>query len=117
MADVLMVLPVVTGKSEEWRRFAQQLQGSRLIEFTDALRDLGMESLSMWLANTQVGHISVAHFTSTRDPVDMQDMLTTSKQPFDVWFKEYVRVLHGVDLSSMIGGLAAEHILDWTSDA
>jgi hypothetical protein len=117
LADVLMVLPVVTGKAEEWRRFAQQLQGSRQVEFTDALRDLGMESLSVWLANTQVGHIAVALFTSTRDPVDMQDMLTTSQQPFDVWFKERVRVLHGVDLSSMIGGLAAEHILDWTSDA
>lgn len=116
MADVLIVLPVVTGKSEEWRRFAQQVQGSRLTEFTETIRDLGLESLSVWLADTRVGHIAVAHLTATRDPADMQDDLMKSQQPFSVWFKERVHVLHGVDLSSMLEELTAEHILDWKSD-
>ncbi|HEX5157642.1 MAG TPA: hypothetical protein VFW17_10540 [Ktedonobacterales bacterium] len=117
MADALIVLPIVAGKSEEWRRFVQQLQGSMLTEFTDAVHRLGVERLSVWLADTRIGHIAVADMKASRDLVDIQDDLMTSQEPFELWFKERVHALHGVDLSSSVGGLAAELICNWTTDS
>lgn len=98
MPNFVVALPVLPGKEEPWRRFAQELLGSRLREYEGFRERLGLRNESVRLVHSPRQELAVAHL-EVEDPERALKRLNASEEPFDVWFKLKLVELHGCDLA------------------
>lgn len=98
-----LVLPILPGQSEPYRRFLQELKESRYADFRAACGRWGIRSAKVWLAPAPptagpgAGDLSVIQLCPTGNCADIGERFGRSQLPFDLWFKERVRELHGVE--------------------
>jgi hypothetical protein len=112
-ASLTLVLPLLPGQSEAWRRFLQELQVSRRADFDAACRRWGLRTLTLWLAPARPGDLVVAQLALAADLADAEERFAHSRQPFDRWIAERARELHGVDLRSGVARYRAELLEVW----
>jgi hypothetical protein len=95
---MVLTFPILTGKVEAWRRFCQELSGSRLQMYISSRRRMGITYERVALVETAYGSTAV----TTLEAVDVDRALgqiITSVLPFDRWYRERVQELHGVDIA------------------
>jgi hypothetical protein len=107
----MIVWPVRPGQSEAWRRFVQELQGTRREEFGAACRRWGIRSLAVWLAPSRPNDFVVAETECDNS------VIVFTQDLFDQWFVTRIRELHGVDLSTGIVMYPAELFCRWPERA
>jgi hypothetical protein len=95
--SLILALPIVRGKEEEWRRFAQELQETYPREYEDLRRRLGIRAERVWLMQESCGEVALA-YAEVEAPEEVIRRLAASEGPFDAWFKEKLIELHGYDL-------------------
>ena len=95
--SLILALPIVRGKEEEWRRFAQELQETYPREYEDFRRRLGVRAERVWLMQESCGEVALA-YAEVEAPEVVIRRLAASEEPFDAWFKEKLLELHGYDL-------------------
>ena len=98
MSAVILTFPIQCGKVEAWRRFCQELSGSRLQMYLSSRRRIGITHERMGLVETSFGATSV----TTLEAIDVGQALTniiTSILPFDCWYRERMQELHGISLA------------------
>lgn len=98
MPGIVLTLPIVAGKVEAWRRFCQEISGSRLPMYEASRQRLGITRERLALVETALGSATV---TALEAP-DVSQALTqiiTSALPFDCWYREQVQTIHGVNLA------------------
>lgn len=99
MAGIVLTFPIKSGKVEAWRRFCQELAGSRRHMYEVSRRRLGVTRERMALVTTAFGATAVT--TVEADDVGRAlGQIITSKLPFDRWYRERVQELHGVNLAA-----------------
>ena len=98
MASLAFVVQVLPGKLDDWKEFHNQLDGLRRWDFEDQQRRLGLERHRVWLQETPEGPVALV-VQEGEEPERAHAILAASSHPFDVWFREQVMELHGVDLS------------------
>ena len=59
MSAVILTFPIQSGKVEAWRRFCQELSGSRLQMYLSSRRRIGITHERMALVETSFGATSV----------------------------------------------------------
>ena len=91
---------VLPGKEEPWRRFVQELLGSRLEEYEGLRRRLGISGESVWLTRSPNGEMAIAYLEA-EEPERVVPLLAVSQEPFDLWFKGRLLELHGCDLKTL----------------
>jgi hypothetical protein len=96
-ASVVVALPVLPGKEEEWRRFAQELEDTHAREYEDLRDRLGVRAGSVSLARMFRDEMALVR-AEVEDPEAILGTLRASEEPFDAFFKEKVLELHGYDL-------------------
>ena len=101
-AKLTFVLPIRPGQSEPYRRFLQELKASRRVDFEAACRRWGLGSVAIWLAQGRGGDLAVIQLRLAADLADAAERFALSQRPFDLWIKERMRELHGVDPNSFI---------------
>ena len=111
---VTLALPIVSGQSEAYRRFVQELQGSRRDDFVAAWRRWGIVDLTLWLAPGRTGDVALARLTLATELVDVEARLAAANGPFDQWFTARIRDLHGVDLSYGVARYLVESLGQWS---
>jgi len=89
--------PVLPGKSDAGREFAKTCMGSKRAEFSEALKRQGTSNESWFLQSTPQGDMVLVYF-ETEDVQKTFEILAKSKGPFEVWFKQQVKSVTGVDL-------------------
>jgi hypothetical protein len=104
-----MMFPLLPGKREALAEFAAALSGPRREEFEAA--QISVQRESWFLQTTPAADLLVVHFEAD-DPMGVFTRLAASEQPFDVWFKEQVREISGVDLTQPVGPLS-ERVFSW----
>ena len=109
MPTMILSAPLLPGKEEEWRRFVQEVIEERLPEYEQFRRRLGIRNESVWLARTKTGETVIAHLEA-RAPEWVAPALSTSRDPFDVWFKERLMEFHGQAYESVPKSVAARLI-------
>jgi steroid delta-isomerase-like uncharacterized protein len=114
VATVTFAAPILPGKLEAWRRFAQEVEGSRDEEHAESRRRLGMTRERSWLQQTPGGDLALISFDAA-DPGRAFAGLATSNAPFDRWFREKVLELHGLDLTAPAPGAPSQPFVDWSS--
>ena len=95
--------PILPGKEEPWRRFLQELAGSRSQEYGTLKQRLGILTEWVWLMRTRDSMTVIACFEA-QDPQQALTRLMASEEPFDLWFKEKLREFHGYDLTRLREG-------------
>ena len=110
MPAMILSAPLLPGKEEEWRRFVQEVIEERLPEYERLRQRLGIRNESVWLARTSAGETVIAHLEA-EVPEWVAPALTTSRDPFDEWFKERLLEFHGHDLVHVPKKVAAKLIL------
>lgn len=115
MAVIAMVLPILPGKTEAWRRAMEDLKQSRWAEFIAARQRQGITRERLWLQQTPQGDVEILYL-ETDDPARAFQEVVTSQEPFDVWFRDFAREHYGLDLSQPMPGPLPELIVDWSAD-
>lgn len=111
---VRQALPLRTEDLARWRDLQTELRTSRLHDFQETRRRVGVVRESFSLQETD-GTLLVIHVLEARDPKRAARRLCTSTDPFDTWLSEQVRQIHGADPWRLIAeGREAEDGFDWT---
>ena len=98
MSGIVLTFPILTGKVEAWRRFCQELSGSRLQMYIASRRRLGITREQWGLVETTFGSMSLTTLESS-DLGRALDQIICSNLPFDRWYRERLLELHGVNLA------------------
>ena len=111
MPVFLGAFPVLPGKADEVRKFAQETLG-RGEEFSASQKNSGVSREEWSLQETPMGDLVLVRFEA--DDVEKSfERLATSTDEFDVWFRSRVLDISGVDLAAPPEGAPPEFVLDW----
>ena len=99
--DVKIIVPILPGKSEAWRRFWQALQGSRKEAFCAWCKELGLEIRAVWLVESPRQETAVILELSIADPDTTLKGLDQPPTPFSRWLVQQVSTLHGIELKAL----------------
>lgn len=112
MAKIAFATPILPGKLEAWRRFNQESLGSRLTAHEASRRRLGITRELAWLQQTPEGDIAIVYL-EVEDPERAFQELGASSDPYDVWFRQQVLEIHGLDLTQPPDGPLPELAFEW----
>ncbi|MGH2521361.1 MAG: hypothetical protein ACRDH2_02555, partial [Anaerolineales bacterium] len=98
MPGIVLTFPIVAGKVETWRRFCQEMSGSRLPMYEASRRRQGITRERLALVESAFGSAAVTTLEAP-DVAQALGQIITSDLPFDRWYRERVQELHGVNLA------------------
>jgi hypothetical protein len=103
-------VPILPGKLDDARTFADALIGSRRTEFDSAQATVTKES--WFIQETPMGAFIIVYFQAP-DVDAVFNGLAASSEPFDVWFKERVLEITGVDCNEPMPS-SPKQVLNWS---
>jgi hypothetical protein len=109
MALMALALPILPGKTPEWRKFIEELNGARHQEFADSRRRAGVHERT-FLQQTPMGDLVIVTLEGD-DPGRSFGQLMTGTDAFSQWFGEHAMAAHG-DLPIPTTGLPSELVAD-----
>ena len=114
MSLYAFVAPIQPNKTEEFRQFVKELNGSRKEEYESSRAKAGFQRESIFLQNTPNGEMVVV-IQEADSQKDALDSLRGMKDSFNVWFFQKLKDIHGID---MVGSDVPmnELLLDYRSD-
>ena len=112
MASLASAFPILPGKTEQWKQFSRETIGPRRSEYEASRKRLGITREVAYLQQTPQGDMAVVYVEAQNIPRIFEGF-GTSQEPFDVWFREQVKDIHGFDLAQPLPGPLPEAIVDW----
>jgi hypothetical protein len=109
MALMALVIPILPGKTQEWRDFIGEVNGSRHQEFADSRRNAGVHERT-FLQQTPMGDLVIVTLEGD-DPGRAFGQLMTGTDEFSKWFGEHAMAVHG-DFSAPASGSPSELVAD-----
>lgn len=98
MSGIVLTFPILDGKVEAWRRFCQELCGFRQKQYEASRQKLGITRERLALVETAFGATAVTTLEAP-DVAQALGQIIVSELPFDVWYREKLQELHGVNLA------------------
>ncbi len=98
MSGIVLTFPILNGKVEAWRRFTQELCGFRRGSFETSRKQLGITRERLTLVENTFGATAVTTLEAP-DVAQALGQIIISEFPFDVWYREQLQELHGVNLA------------------
>ncbi len=98
MSGIVLTFPILDGKVEAWRRFCQELRSFRRKPYEASRRRLGITCERMALVETAFGATAVTTLEAP-DVAQALGQIIASVLPFDLWYREKLQELHGVNLA------------------
>jgi hypothetical protein len=112
MAVFLGAFPLLPGKEDEARKFAEETLSRG--GWAEAQADGGITREEWALQESEMGSMVLVRFEAPDIEASFA-RLAVSTDEFDVWFRGRVMDLTGIDLSSPADGAPPEVILDWSA--
>jgi hypothetical protein len=110
MALMAMAFPILPGKTDQWRRFAAELVGSRRDAYVASRQRLGVHERA-FLQSTPQGDLVIVTLEGA-DPAAAVSQFGASGDPFTQWFRDQVLELHGFDLAQPMPGPIPDLVID-----
>ena len=98
MSGIVLTFPILAGKVEAWRRFCQELSDSRRKPYEISRQRLGITRERLALVETAFGSTAVTTLEAP-DVAQALGQIIASVLPFDVWYRERLQELHGINLA------------------
>ncbi len=100
MATYALAMPIRKGKTETFKKYAQELRGERREQYFDYARKVGLDLEQVWIQHTPDVDLLVIRW-ETDDPKKVMEYTRTSQEPFNKWFREKILVeCLDIDLSN-----------------
>jgi hypothetical protein len=112
MASLGMALPLLPGKTEDWKRWCQEVESSRLNEFQASRKRLGITREASFLQQSPLGDMGVIYIEA-EDIASVFLGQATSQESFDVLFRQKTQEFFGLDLTQPPSGPPPQTLLDW----
>ena len=113
IAALSYIFPILPGKQEAWRRFCQEMAGSRHYEYELSRQRLGITKECIQLVQMPPqGDIAVVYL-EMKHPELVIAQLAHSDLPFDRWFRNQLLELHGFDVTQLLSKQCSEVIFLW----
>ena len=112
MAVFSGAFPVLPGKVDAMRAFANETMGTQLSGFEEAQRRVGSTRETWSLQELPDGHAIVLVWVETEDVTAVFADLAQDDSEWTRWFRSQVQEFTGIDLTTP-PELAPEVILDW----
>ena len=108
---ILLAAPIMPGKTEAWRRLAQEIAGWQRCEYIMSRRALGITAEWLWLTSAGTTVIAVVAVMGQQPERILGEMLM-SKRPFDRWFCQQLEMILAIDLKRF-SSTPPEKVLCW----
>jgi hypothetical protein len=106
--------PIQPGKTEEYRQFVADLGGPRRTDYENSRKNAGFHREAIFLQKTPMGDMVVIVQEADSEQAAL-DSLKNMKDPYNVWFFQKFKDLHGIDIAG--SGLPSnELLLDYRQD-
>ena len=112
------VLPIRPGKTEACKRFINRLVTEHRDKFAETQRAEGIHEEHFFLQSDSKGDVLIVYNDGDAMKRDrMRQVRSQSDDPYDVWFREQFREIHGIDLGRPAeGGARIDHIASWPDE-
>jgi hypothetical protein len=98
--SIAFAVPLLAGKLEADRAaMTSCAEGERQREHRDSRRHLGIRREALWIQRAPDGDLVVVYLEAD-DLARAFAGLAASDEPFDRWFRDHVRDVHGIDLAA-----------------
>lgn len=100
MQSMAFALPILPGNTEADRAALEScMNGERTAAYRASRERLGYTRESVWIQTTPAGDFVVVYLEGEDLEAAMVG-ISTSSEPFDCWFREFNKEMHGVDLAN-----------------
>jgi hypothetical protein len=106
------VLPILPGKSDAAREFQRELDTVRKAEYDASERRIGISKELWYLASLPSGDHLVAYMES-EDFNSALGAFVTSRDDFDMWFKQRLAEATGLDLNAPPANMSMPELLSF----
>ena len=106
----VVAVPILPGKTEEWRKFINELRTKRFSDFAASRRRLKVRERS-YFQQTPIGDLVLVTLEGD-DPQAAFAQFASAKDDFTRWFVQQVKAIHGFDLAQPPQGPMPEQIID-----
>jgi hypothetical protein len=110
MPLMAVAFPIAPGKTDEWHKFMEELNGSRHQEFADSRQRAGVHERT-FLQSTPMGDLVIVTLEGD-DPARSFGQMASATDPFTTWFLEQVKAVHGVDLTVPMHDAPSQLVVD-----
>jgi hypothetical protein len=114
MALLVMAVPILPGKEAQWRRFLDELNGTRSGDYRASRRRLGVRERS-FLQSTPQGDLALVTVEGD-DPAAAIAAFGAGQDEFTRWFIQQVKEIHALDLTQPPPGPLPELVIDSAGD-
>src|SRR5258708_533898 len=98
MEAIAFAIPLLPGKTDADRAaMASCCHGECKAAFEDARRRAGITREAVFIQSTPKGDVAVVYLEGD-DMANAMKTVATSDEPFDRWFRDQVREVHGISL-------------------
>ena len=98
MASLAFVAPTLPGGTQNLKRLAQEVQGTKKSEVEDFYRRMNITAEQWFIQPTPQGDMVIVHLEG-EDLVHTFQTFATSQVPLDVWLKQQAKLVHGIDFN------------------
>jgi hypothetical protein len=105
-----MTVPILPGKTDQFKNFINELTGKHYDEFTESRKRLGVHERTFFQTTPQGDFVIVT--LEGNDPEKAFTEFAKTNDAFTKWFSKEVKEIHGMDLSSPPQGPLPELIVD-----
>ena len=109
MPLMAVAIPILPGKTPEWRAWMDELNGPRQAEFAESRQQAGVRERT-FLQQTPMGDFVIVTLEGD-DPGRSFGQMLTATDPFSKWFGEHAMAVHG-DLAKPTTGSPSELVAD-----
>ena len=111
MPSIAFVAPLLPGKTETDREAMTSCwNGDRKPDYERSRKALGITREAVFIQPTPDGDVAVVYWEADDVEAAFADM-ATSDDPFDRWFRDHVRDVHGINIED--GFPPPEQIMDY----
>lgn len=111
MSVIANAIPILPGKTEEWKRLVAEATGPRRAELDDMHHRLGIRSASWFLQQTPAGDIAIIYLEGDGAEQAFAKW-GQSQHPFDIWFKQSIGPTYGIDFNAPPPGPAPQVVYE-----
>ncbi len=110
MAMMAVAFPILPGKTDEWRAWMEELNGSHRDDFVASRRAAGVHERT-FLQSTPMGDLVIVTLEG-EEPGRAFGKMMGADDEFTRWFTARAKEIHGVDLSVRPTGSPSELVVD-----
>jgi hypothetical protein len=107
---IASAIPILPGKTEEWKAFMSELRGRHFAEFAASRKRLGVRERT-FLQQTPMGDFVLVTLEGN-DPEAAFAEFGKGNDEFTRWFVDCVKAIHGFDLTQPPQGPMPELVID-----